>query len=169
MNKFHVSVLTLFLLISQHSVAQQTVFLIRHAEKIISTDKDPALAEAGIQRANALVDLFSNAQPSAIFATQYQRTQLTAKPLSMALDVPITILEINADNTAQYPALLMQQICTLPKDSNVLVVGHSNSLPAIVGGWINVAVKPIADDEYNRIFMVKIKDCKAENSLDLRY
>jgi broad specificity phosphatase PhoE len=157
-------------LISQNSFAQQTVFLIRHAEKIISaTDKDPALTEAGKNRANALVDLFSNAKPSAIFATQYQRTQLTAKPLSIAIDVPITILEINAKNTAQYPALLMQQICALPKDSNALVVGHSNSLPEIVGAWTNAPVKTIADDEYNRIFILKIKDCKAENSLDLRY
>lgn len=169
MNKFLINVITLFLLISQHSFAQQTVFLIRHAEKIISTDKDPALTEAGIQRANALVELFSNAKPTAIFATQYQRTQLTAKPLSIANDVPISILEINAENTAQYPALLMQQICALPKDSNALVVGHSNTLPLIVGTWTNAPVKPIADDEYNRIFMLEIKNCKAENSLDLRY
>ena len=169
MNRFLINVITLFLLISQNSFAQQTVFLIRHAEKIISTDKDPALTEAGIQRANALVDLFSNAKPNAIFATQYQRTQLTAKPLSIAIDVPITILEINAENTAHYPALLMQQICALPKDSNALVVGHSNTLPLIVATWTNAPVKPIADDEYNRIFMLKIKNCKAENSLDLRY
>lgn len=169
MNKFLTNVITLFFLLSQNSLAQQTVILIRHAEKVISSDKDPALTEAGIQRANALVDLFSNAKPSAIFATQYQRTQLTVKPLSVAIDVPISILEINAENTAQFPALLMQQICTLPKDSIALVVGHSNTLPLIVATWTNAPVKPIADDEYNRIFILKIKDCKAENSLDLRY
>jgi broad specificity phosphatase PhoE len=169
MNKFLACFITLFLLASHVSWAQQTVFLIRHAEKIVTNDKDPALTEAGIARANGLVDLFNNAKPSAIFATQFQRTQLTAKPLSEAIDVPITVLEINADNTDQYPTLLMEKICVLPKESNVLVVGHSNTLPAIVEAWTIETVKPIADDEHNRFFMVKIKDCKAEGFLDLLY
>lgn len=153
----------------QYSFAEQTVFLIRHAEKVISTDKNPALTEAGTQRAQSLLQLFSNAKPTAIFTTQYQRTQLTAKPLSEALNVPITILESTAGNSAQYPGLLMQQICALPNNSNVLVVGHSNTLPAILEDWTNVPILPIADDEYNRIFMVKVVDCKANGSLDVRY
>ena len=169
MNKFLAYFITLFLLASHVSWAQQTVFLIRHAEKIAATDKDPALTEAGITRANGLVDLFSNAKPNAIFTTQYQRTQLTAMPLSEAISVPITVLDINADNTDQYPALLMEKICVLPKGSNVLVVGHSNTLPAIVEAWTKEPVKPIADDEHNRFFMVKIRNCKAEGILDLLY
>lgn len=169
MIKYLASLITLFLLSSQACWAQQTVFLIRHAEKVITTDKDPVLSEIGMTRAHALIELFNNAKPNSIFTTQYQRTQLTAKPLSEAIAVPITVLEINAENTAQYPSLLMNQICILPKGSNVLVVGHSNSLPAIVEAWTSEPVKAIADNEYNRIFMVKIHDCKAVGSLDLRY
>lgn len=169
MNKSLISLTLLLLFGCQNSLAQQTVFLIRHAEKIISADKDPALSEAGMQRAGALLELFSNAKPAAIYATQYQRTQLTAKPLSEAIDVPITVLETNAGNAAQYPALLMEQICALPSGSNVLVVGHSNTLPAIVEAWTHEPVTPIADQEYDRIFMVKVDDCKADGSLEMRY
>ena len=169
MNKTLVSIITLFLFACQISWAQQTVFLIRHAEKIVTTDKDPALTEIGTARAQGLIDLFNNAKPNAIFTTQFQRTQLTAKPLAEAIEVPITVIEINSDNTDQYPTLLMDQICAQPKGSNILVVGHSNTLPAIVEAWTAEPVKVIADNEYNRIFMVKINDCKAVGSLDLRY
>ncbi|HWS40274.1 MAG TPA: phosphoglycerate mutase family protein [Arenimonas sp.] len=169
MKPYLTSFILLFIFGCQNSFAQQTVFLIRHAEKVISTNKNPALSEIGTQRANALVQVFNNAKPAAIFTTQYQRTQLTAKPLSTAIEVPITILEANAENTEQYPALLMQKICVLPAGSNVLVVGHSNTLPAIMEDWTKQPAKPIADEEYNRIFMVMIQDCKAVESLDLRY
>jgi broad specificity phosphatase PhoE len=169
MNKFLFSLFSLLLLVSHASFAQQTVVMIRHAEKIITTDKDPALTNIGIARANGLVELFSTAKPTAIYTTQYQRTQLTAKPLSDAINIPITVLEINADNLAQYPALLLKQICALPNNATVLVVGHSNSIPDILEAWSHEPVKAIADDEYNRIFIVNFEKCKATQRLDLRY
>lgn len=157
------------LAVSQPSKAEQTIYLIRHAEKADPNAKDPILSEAGSERANHLVELFKQATPNAIFTTQFQRTQLTAAPLSKANNVPITVLAINAENSAQYPALLLKQICVLPKNANVLVVGHSNSIPAIVEAWSQKPVKAIADEEYDRFFVIQLKNCTVTSSLDLRY
>lgn len=161
--------LVAMLAFSQNSMAKQTIYLIRHAEKVDPNAKDPALSNVGKQRALHLIDLFNYAKPSAIFTTQFQRTQLTAAPLSKSINVPITVLAINAENTAQYPALLLKQICALPKNATVLVVGHSNSIPAIVEDWSHEPVKAIGDDEYNRFFIINLDKCQVTRRLDLRY
>ncbi len=147
----------------------QTVILIRHAEKALNGGTDPGLSEQGQQRANHLIELFNRLNPAAIYTTQYQRTQRTGQPLATALNIQLTILAIDTDNTAQYPALLLERICALPKNSNALVIGHSNSIPAIFEAWTHDSVKPIKDDEFDRLFLVKLSNCQEIGYLDIRY
>ena len=156
--------------LSSNAIAQQqTVFLIRHAEKSLEPGADPELSELGKARALQLVNIFSPTKTAAIFTSQYRRTQQTALPLANALGIAITALEINKDNAKQYTALLLERICALPDKSNVLVVGHSNSIPAIVSAWTGEQVADIADDEYDRLYMVRLDACHASDSLALRY
>ena len=70
---------------------------------------------------------------------------------------------------AEYPQQLLTRICALPADASAVVIGHSNTIPAIAEAWTAHPVRPIADDEYNRILIIKLKDCHAVESLDLRY
>src|SRR3954467_12512258 len=71
-----------------------TVILIRHAEKIIDPNNpDVDLSPAGQARAQEIVRVFSNAGITAIYATQYKRTQQTVKPLADKFGVPITIID----------------------------------------------------------------------------
>ena len=69
------------------SAESHTVFLVRHAEKATEPASDPPLSAAGMQRADTLVHLLANAKPVAIYTSQYQRTQLTAKPLADAVGI----------------------------------------------------------------------------------
>ncbi len=147
----------------------QTILLIRHAEKLQDAGTDPGLSALGQQRANRLIELFTSFKPAAIFTTQYQRTQLTGQPLATALNIPLTIFAMDKDNTQHYSDLLMKRICELPKGANVLVIGHSNSIPTIVEEWTNEPVKPIKDSEFDRFFLVKISNCQVVGNLDIRY
>ena len=61
-----------------------TVILVRHAEKKIvpPENKDPDLSPAGLARAEELGRMFGDTGITAIYATQYKRTQQTVKPLA---------------------------------------------------------------------------------------
>src|ERR1051325_267050 len=70
-----------------------TVIIVRHAEKIIDANNpDVDLSPAGQARAQELARMFGDAGISAIYATQYKRTQETVKPLSDKTGVPVTIV-----------------------------------------------------------------------------
>src|SRR5215510_1352777 len=71
-----------------------TLLLVRHAEKNIEPNNpDPDLSPAGQQRAQEIARMFGNAGINAIYATQFKRTQQTAKPLSDRIGVRVTLLD----------------------------------------------------------------------------
>src|SRR3989441_11726133 len=77
-----------------------TVILVRHAEKNIEPNNpDPDLSPAGQARAQELVRMFGDAGVSAIYATQYKRTQQTVKPLGDKLGIPVT--QVNSKNSGE--------------------------------------------------------------------
>lgn len=103
-----------------------TVFITRHAEKVISDDKDPDLSEKGKIRAQALAEQFSQIRFNRLFSTPYVRTKETLKPLSEIQQVEIT--EYN-------PLLhqsLVEKIQKLETDENLFISGHSNSIPDLL-------------------------------------
>ena len=70
--------------------------------------------------------MLKDAGITAIFATQYKRTQQTAAPLAAALGV--TVVTIPSADTAR----LVAKVKAAP--GNVLVVGHSNTVPDVIKG-----------------------------------
>lgn len=123
MMKRLVLVLLLLGLLVSTTVAQSTIFIVRHAEKVESADKDPDLSEAGRARADSLAKLLKDAEIKAIYTTEFKRTQQTAAPLAQALGIEAKIASANAtDLGAKLRA----------GAANALVVGHSNTIPDLV-------------------------------------
>lgn len=147
----------------------QTVYLIRHAEKASIPADDPILSEIGIARAARLPAMFENDLPAAVISSQYQRTILTAQPVADAAGVPVTIVSMNKEEATRYPQTVLDKICSLPNGATVLVVGHSNSVPAMVSAWTDQPALPIADTEYNRLFIIRLQNCVVRNWTDVRY
>ncbi len=115
-----------FLLLSAFlstATAQSTIFIVRHAEKADAT-KDPDLSEAGRARAEALAKTLRDANITAIYATEFKRTQQTAAPLAKALGLTVTILPAK-DNAA-----LMAKLRA--STGNTLVVGHGDTIPDLI-------------------------------------
>ena len=108
-------------------VSPTVVFLLRHAEATGSTqgDRDPALSEAGTERAQELGRLLGVAGVTHLFASEFQRTQLTLAPLAEALEHEVTVVSAR-DADAQIAALR-----ELPPGSVAVVAGHSNTVPQL--------------------------------------
>ncbi|MDB4949161.1 MAG: Phosphoglycerate mutase [Gemmatimonadetes bacterium] len=133
-----------------------TVVVVRHAEKATDDPRDPTLSPAGTARAAALAQLLSEATVSAVYTTQFKRTHLTAEPAAAAAGVTVTERPIAAENMATYALDLAREIMTQQQGKTVLVVGHSNTVPAIVLALSGQTVPDITDPEYDHVFIVQI-------------
>ena len=133
--------------------ATTVVFLVRHAEKATQPPDDPPLAPAGRARAVALSAIMAQAHPIAIIHTQYRRTKETAKPTVTALHIPAILITRGADSEphAQTVAARIRQQFS---GKTVLVVGHSDTVPAILRR-LGIAHPPaIPETQFNRLFKV---------------
>lgn len=126
------------------ATAQPAIFIVRHAEKVDAT-KDPDLSPAGRARAEALALMLKDANITAIYATEFKRTQQTAAPLARALGIKMTIRPANATD---FGLKLRTTI------GNALVVGHSNTIPHLIKELGISAPINIADSDYDNLFVV---------------
>ena len=152
------------------SQATTTVIFVRHAEKVLepADDSDPGLSEAGQQRAmelaRQLVDADVVAGVDAIYSTSFRRTEETVQPLATALSLPIT--PYDASNTET----IMDEIVRKHKGKIILVVGHSNTVPAMIGNMgASKKVPPIQEGEYDNIYVVTIPWFGKTKTIRLRY
>lgn len=160
-----VAVLVLLLCLGPPAeAARQTVILLRHGEKAATLGRDPDLSPMGAARAERLPALLANALPAAVYASEFQRTQQTARPLALAAGVPIRMLP--AATRAQE---LLSRLCALPDGSTAAVVGHSNTVPALVQAWSGEPAEAIADGDYGRIYVVRLENCRVAGVSVLRY
>ena len=132
------------------------VLIVRHAEKIQNAGDDPHLSEAGIARASALAAVAEHAGVNVVYVTQYQRTRETAAPLASRLSLPILPVRVTLSNPAGYLKELVGSIVSQPSGSVVLVVSHSNTVPALVNALAQVNVPPMGDADYDRIYVVTL-------------
>ena len=135
-----------FLLLSAFlstATAQSTIFIVRHAEKADAT-KDPDLSEAGRARAEALAKTLRDANITAIYATEFKRTQQTAAPLAKALGITVTILPAK-DNAALIAKLRAST-------GNMLVVGHGDTIPDLIKAFGISDPINIGENDYDNLF-----------------
>jgi broad specificity phosphatase PhoE len=137
---------------SQQALAQKLVFVVRHAERADSAatmtpQTDPSLSATGKARAARLAGLLAQAGIAAIYATEFKRTQETATPLAGRLG-----LTVETRAAGDTPALVADLKARHAGDI-VLVVGHSNTVPAIIKAFGGPDVT-IAEDEYDSLFVV---------------
>src|SRR6266487_5203883 len=130
--------------------AQPVVVIVRHAEKAASGGKDPDLSPAGRARAEALARILKDSGITAIFTSEFKRTQETAAPTATSAHVTPTV--IAAKDTAGLVAKLHQL------NGNALVVAHGDTIPNIVKALeINSPIN-IPDADYSELLIVTLGD-----------
>jgi broad specificity phosphatase PhoE len=111
------------------------------------------LSAQGYQRAALLAKMLADLDIAAIYATQWQRNQLTARPLSDTTGVPVTTLQI--DDAAQHSRQLAS-ILTRSESSGktVVCIEHSNTIAMILKELGITTFRENA--EYDQMFFVSI-------------
>lgn len=125
--------------------------IVRHAEKAGDDPRDPTLSAAGQARAQALATALSDTPLVAAYATQYRRTQLTAQPAAQAHGVALSRYDASEPADA-----LASRLRVAHAGGTVLVVGHSNTVPALVAALCGCAVAPMADDAFGDLYRVDL-------------
>jgi broad specificity phosphatase PhoE len=151
---------------STETEAASVVWLVRHAERTddgMEHQPDPDLSAAGHARAEALARLLADAGITAVHSTPYARTRQTAAPLAEALG--LTVEEYDPADAQAMEAFVE----SLRSPGHRVVVGHSNTTPALVAALGGDPVSPIATLEYDRIYVVTIGPDGTVSSSLLRF
>ncbi len=133
--------------------APTTVIVVRHAEVVADAGRDPALSAIGLERARALAEAVGGADISAILVTQYQRTRQTAEVTAADTGAPILVMAADRDLDAHVDAIVARVFAEYA-GRTVLIVGHSNTAPALVKGFSGLDIGEIAHDKYDDMFVV---------------
>lgn len=136
-------------LFAASGVAAQTVVIVRHAEKV-DASADPLLSDAGQARARALAAELADAHPSVILTSPLQRTILTAAPTAEYHSVPSEAVSLEGGGGAHIAAIVAR-VRALPEDATVLIVGHSNTVPAIARALGYAEAADMPECEYDRL------------------
>jgi len=144
--------------------ALTTVYVVRHAEKnAVFAGADPPLSEAGARRAEALARALADAHVTTILTTHFARTRDTARPLAAATGDSITVF----DQTDA--ARVAAEVWARHAGEAVLVVGHSDTVPAIVRALAGRDVPPYREGEFDRLYVVVRRGAERPVLLALRY
>jgi len=126
------------------SPARPSVYVMRHLQK--AAGPDPALSAEGQGYAQRLVGRFSDDPPSAIYVSATRRARETAVPLAARLGIVPKIYD-----PANTPALVAR---VKAEGGTVLVVGHSNTVPEIIGLLGGTRPADIAESQFGDIWHV---------------
>ena len=131
------------------ATAESTIFIVRHGERADSSN-DSDLSVAGRARAEALAKKLSDAKITAIYGTEFKRTQQTAAPLAKALGITVTTVQLK-DKDA-----LVAKLRAL--NGNALVVGHGNTIPDLVKALGISEPINIGENDYDNLFEIVLEE-----------
>ena len=139
------------------AIAERSIYLVRHAEKQADGTRNPSLTKLGQQRAANIAEQLKNKNINAIYSTDYLRTQQTAAPLSKLLN-----LEIKS-----YDPRKLQEFAEEIKttNGNLLIVGHSNTTPALAFYLGGDAYGDIDESEYDRLYQLNFTNENVSSEL----
>ena len=141
-------------LLTATTAMAQTVYIVRHAEKA-DASADPALSAEGQARAAALSDALRDAHPVLVLTSPLQRTILTAAPTAEYHSAPSEPVSLEGGGAA-HVAATVARVRALPEDAVVLIVGHSNTVPAIARALGYAEAADMPECEYDRMTVLHI-------------
>lgn len=156
----------ILLLISGINYAQETTtfILVRHAEKASDGTKDPALTSEGEARAQQLQELFAQADITAIYSTNLQRTKMTVTTLAKSKGLEIQTYDWKS------PKALLNKILEANTGGTVVISGHSNTTPILSNLLTGHAKFQTFDDsDYGNLLIITTTKIGAGKMLHLRY
>jgi len=161
-----IAVLISLPILSQQVIAQEdfkptTVFLVRHAEREEVPKQDPPLKKEGVLRSQELARLLGSAGVKTIITSQSARTKQTAEAFASKAGLTVTSISLKSNPTnprliaEESTAEVVNKILERPGE-NVLLVGHSNSLPDVIKMLGGDVVPTIDERKFDDLFIVTV-------------
>ncbi len=157
------------------AAAETIVLVVRHAEKL-DDGANPDLSPPGLERAETLADLAERFGVNALYTTEFCRTAQTALAAAQRLRLPLAVQSggggiERCTPPIEVPVLFLdpelsavEALASAVREEHrgrvVLMVGHSNTVPAILRalGGPELPEVAIGDGEYDRLFIVTLPD-----------
>jgi broad specificity phosphatase PhoE len=127
------------------SSAPTTLLIVRHADR---AGREDALSPLGVARAAALAHVIGNDNVTAIYHSDTSRARDTAAPLARALGVTPT------SYVAKDVSGLLHDIFAGHRGEQVLVVGHSNTVPQLIRAAGGPELADLAENEFDKLFVL---------------
>lgn len=127
--------------------APTTLLIVRHADREAGAD---ALAPPGTARARALLHALENTGVAAIYHSDTARARETAAPLAAALRLTPRV----------YPAgdalAVVKAILAAHRGERVVVVGHSNTVPALIAAAGGPSLPHLDERVFDDLFVLSV-------------
>src|SRR5690606_1063975 len=130
-----------------------TFYFIRHAEKDTTEQEnpDPELTQAGLDRAIRWAEVFDPIPLDLIYSTNYERTAMTAAPTSVKKHIDIKYYDTDT--------VAIEAFTQANEGKDVLVVGHSNTIPGLGNKMIGLEkYGDMEDSDNSSLFHCRIMD-----------
>jgi broad specificity phosphatase PhoE len=121
------------------------IFVVRHAEKITETADE--LSAQGKARAACLATTLKDSKVDAVIVSPTNRALQTGEPT--ASEFKVQTKSVKADDYVAIASAAKDAA----KNGDVLIVGHSNTVPLIVKAIGNVDVA-VGNSEYDKLFVI---------------
>jgi broad specificity phosphatase PhoE len=135
-----------------------TLIVVRHANKDDGSP-DPGLSDAGRKRAQRLAVALRDAGVHTVYASNTARAKETASVV--ADDLKLDPVAVRAPYDPRKPAsTLAAELSSEVPGRVVLVIGHSNTVPALlkaIGGWDVPPIKTDEDRDFDHLFVVTLR------------
>ena len=149
-----------------HAQTKKNIIPVRHAEKDVSATADPGdpnLSPEGLRRAERLVKKIKKYKPGAVYSTNYLRTLDTVAPMAKRRRKQVQIYD------PKKPEELIDRIMK-SKTKRFLIVGHSNTIPALANLLIKKELfQNLDDSEYGVIWIIRIRKSKEPRAEIVEY
>lgn len=124
-------------------------FLIRHAEKDTTKEELP-LSEEGLERSYRLADIFKSSRLDAIYTTLMSRSIQTIDSVAQMKALPYKPY-LHQKMKERFSEMMKR-----PDEKRVLIVGHSNTIPAICNFLAGREVfnRAFEENEYDKFIVV---------------
>jgi broad specificity phosphatase PhoE len=162
---FSLAMFALWVLFTANST---TVIVIRHAEKDTVIAVDPPLSAAGEARAALLARMFAATKGvgrlDAIYVSDTLRSRMTAATLAARLGI------IPRVAAADDPKRLARRVLRENSGKRVMIIGHVNTVPAIVAALSGRSDIPSIDEQdFTTMYVVTVPRIGRANLVRLSY
>jgi 2,3-bisphosphoglycerate-dependent phosphoglycerate mutase len=158
--------ITIFVIVmgnlSSMLVADTRIFIVRHAEKQSQPAADPSLSPLGQERAKQLANVLRSVTFAKCYASHFKRTQETIGPIAKANRIDLILYE--AANSEELAARIRKE----DRGANVLVAGHTNTIPTLLKQF-DINIEEIPETQYDNLFVVILDDQDHAELIHLHY